>query len=55
MQQELGSKYRCIQLYRSYIDTFRINLIEPGTISPGGVPVQPTPASNAMPSPAKGA
>jgi adenine-specific DNA-methyltransferase len=45
MQRELGKKYRCIQLYRSYIDTFRINLIEPGTISPGGVPVQPTPTA----------
>ncbi len=27
----LDPKYTCIQLYRSYIDTFRINLDEPGT------------------------
>lgn len=43
MSKGLGKKYRCIQLYRSYIDTFRINLTEPGTISANGTPVQPTP------------
>jgi adenine-specific DNA-methyltransferase len=42
MAAELGRKYRSIQLYRSYIDTFRINLSEPGTITPNGVPVIPT-------------
>jgi adenine-specific DNA-methyltransferase len=40
MSRTMGKKRRCIQLYRSYIDTFRINLTEPGTISAGGVPVQ---------------
>ena len=37
MAAELGKPYRAIQLYRSYIDTFRINLTEPGTMT-GGVP-----------------
>jgi adenine-specific DNA-methyltransferase len=45
MSNGLGKKYRCIQLYRSYIDTFRINLTEPGTISASGTPVQPAPAA----------
>ncbi|MGB7158049.1 MAG: DNA methyltransferase [Tepidisphaeraceae bacterium] len=45
MSTKLGKGYRCIQLYRSYIDTFRINLTEPGTISASGTPVQPTPAT----------
>ncbi len=45
MAAELGRNYKCIQLYRSYIDTFRINLTEPGTITPAGVPVIPPPAS----------
>ncbi len=45
MASDLGDRYRCIQLYRSYLDTFRINLIEPGTISPTGVPTVPTPAT----------
>lgn len=31
MVAALGSNYTCLQLYRSYIDTFRINLGEPGT------------------------
>jgi adenine-specific DNA-methyltransferase len=31
MTAELGADYTCLQLYRSYIDTFRINLGEPGT------------------------
>lgn len=31
MSAVLGSPYICLQLYRSYIDTFRINLSEPGT------------------------
>ena len=26
----LGRQFTCLQLYRSYIDTFRINLDEPG-------------------------
>jgi adenine-specific DNA-methyltransferase len=30
MVSGLGSQYTCLQLYRSYIDTFRINLGEPG-------------------------
>lgn len=53
MADELGKRYKCIQLYRSYIDTFRINLIEPGTISPSGVPNQPvsTGAISARPAP----
>jgi adenine-specific DNA-methyltransferase len=38
---DLGRGYKSIQLYRSYIDTFRINLTEPGTITPGGVPANP--------------
>ena len=42
MAAELGRKYKSIQLYRSYIDTFRINLAEPGTITPSGVPVIPS-------------
>jgi adenine-specific DNA-methyltransferase len=41
MAAELGRGYKSIQLYRSYIDTFRINLTEPGTITPGGVPAIP--------------
>lgn len=41
MAADLGSSYKSIQLYRSYIDTFRINLTEPGTITPGGVPANP--------------
>lgn len=47
MANDLGDSYRCIQLYRSYLDTFRINLIEPGTISPSGVPTVSTPAAAA--------
>lgn len=47
MRSALGKRYRCIQLYRSYIDTFRINLSEPGTISASGVPVQLAPAASA--------
>jgi hypothetical protein len=42
---ELGRGYKSIQLYRSYIDTFRINLTEPGTITPGGVPAIPLSAA----------
>jgi adenine-specific DNA-methyltransferase len=45
MSQLLGKRYRPIQLYRSYIDTFRINLSEPGTISASGTPVQPVPTA----------
>jgi adenine-specific DNA-methyltransferase len=30
MVSGLGTQYTCLQLYRSYIDTFRINLGEPG-------------------------
>lgn len=41
MAADLGRSYQSIQLYRSYIDTFRINLTEPGTITPGGVPANP--------------
>ena len=37
----IGRRYRAMQLYRSYIDTFRINLAEPGSITPGGVPFVP--------------
>ena len=44
---------RCIQLYRSYLDTFRINLAEPGTITAGGVPTIPTPSAPLSPA-AKG-
>lgn len=45
MAHALGDRYRCVQLYRSYLDTFRINLIEPGTISPTGVPTVQTAAT----------
>ena len=41
MATDLGRGYKSIQLYRSYIDTFRINLAEPGTITAGGVPAVP--------------
>jgi adenine-specific DNA-methyltransferase len=41
MAAALGKKYKSIQLYRSYVDTFRINLAEPGTITPAGVPIIP--------------
>jgi adenine-specific DNA-methyltransferase len=41
MAVDLRRGYKSIQLYRSYIDTFRINLTEPGTITAGGVPVIP--------------
>ena len=41
MAAELGRGYKTIQLYRSYLDTFRINLSEPGTITSGGVPAIP--------------
>lgn len=41
MAADLGRGYKSIQLYRSYIDTFRINLTEPGTLTPGGVPANP--------------
>lgn len=46
MANDLGDRFRCIQLYRSYLDTFRINLIEPGTISPSGVPMVRTHAAD---------
>jgi adenine-specific DNA-methyltransferase len=52
MSKALGKKYRCIRLYRSYIDTFRVNLTEPGTISANGTPVQPKPTV-AKPAPAE--
>jgi adenine-specific DNA-methyltransferase len=35
MATDLGRGYKSIQLYRSYIDTFRINLTEPGTLTQG--------------------
>jgi adenine-specific DNA-methyltransferase len=41
MAAELGRGYKAVQLYRSYLDTFRINLSEPGTITSGGVPAIP--------------
>lgn len=53
MANDLGDRYRCIQLYRSYLDTFRINLIEPGTISPTGVPTVPPPATASTATPGK--
>lgn len=49
MSRQLGKRYRPVQLYRSYIDTFRINLTEPGTISASGTPVQPTPSAATHP------
>jgi len=49
MAAELGGEYKSIQLYRSYIDTFRINLAEPGTISPAGVPIFPTAPVTSLP------
>src|SRR5262249_20306236 len=49
MAADLGRCYKSIQLYRSYIDTFRINLTEPGTITPGGVPAIPLSASPLTP------
>jgi hypothetical protein len=55
MAAALGKKYRSIQLYRSYLDTFRINLAEPGTITPSGVPIIPVGAATpAGPSDAAG-
>jgi len=42
MAAVLGSPYTCLQLYRSYIDTFRINLGEPGTR--GASDYEPVPA-----------
>lgn len=42
MAAVLGSNYTCLQLYRSYIDTFRINLEEPGTR--GSSDFEPVPA-----------
>lgn len=32
MARELGDEYRVIQLYKSYLDTFKINLEKPGTV-----------------------
>ena len=29
MRRELGRKYRCVQLYKSYLDNFRINTVDP--------------------------
>lgn len=49
MVADLGHGYKSIQLYRSYIDTFRINLTEPGTITPGGVPAIPLSAAPLAP------
>jgi len=49
MAADLGRGYKSIQLYRSYIDTFRINLTEPGTITPGGVPAIPPSAGPLAP------
>ena len=42
MAAALGGNYTCLQLYRSYIDTFRINLGEPGTR--GASDFEPVPA-----------
>jgi adenine-specific DNA-methyltransferase len=49
MAADLGRGYKSIQLYRSYIDTFRINLTDPGTITPGGVPAIPRSAASLAP------
>ena len=29
MRHELGRKYRCVQLYKSYLDNFRVNTVDP--------------------------
>jgi adenine-specific DNA-methyltransferase len=36
MASELGADYRCIQLYKSYLDTFKINLTEPSGLREAG-------------------
>jgi adenine-specific DNA-methyltransferase len=36
MAAELGPAYRCIQLYKSYLDTFKINLAEPNGLRETG-------------------
>ena len=28
MRRDLGRKYRCVQLYKSYLDNFRINAVD---------------------------
>jgi adenine-specific DNA-methyltransferase len=35
MAGHLGEKYHCIQLYKSYLDTFKINLAEPAGVKEG--------------------
>ena len=37
MRRDLGRKYRCVQLYKSYLDNFRINTVDPHAagIEPG--------------------
>ncbi len=29
MRRELGRKYKCVQLYKSYLDNFRVNTVDP--------------------------